>query len=299
MVRSNHPAGRSWPTYSEHVSQPAVRALPKLPSDNELVIGEGVVLDLQPTSFATRLVSGLIDYTCLSVLLIAAGLIFGGLLFQLDLAAASALYLAVMVGTIVGLPTLIETLTRGRSLGRLVMGLRVVRDDGGPIRLRHAIIRAMVSVLEIWGTMGSAAVICSLANGKGKRVGDLLAGTYVVRERGYSPRPLQLMMPPELGAWASGADIARLPDDLAMAVRQFLLRAYLMAPQPRAGLALQLADEVRALVVPPPPPGTHPETFLAAVSVERRERELARLRREQEAAQRREQRLHKLPYSQG
>jgi len=52
------------------------------------------------------------------------------------------------------------------------------------------------------------------------------------------------MMPPHLAAWATGADIARLPDGLAMAVRQFLMRAPLLSPQSRATLGVQLHDEV-------------------------------------------------------
>ncbi|MFV0460079.1 MAG: RDD family protein [Actinomycetales bacterium] len=270
-----------------------------LPDDNTLVIGEGVVLDLQPASFATRMLSAMIDYGVLSVLLIAVSFVIAGILSALDSAAAGAFFLVTWIAIIVGLPTLVETVSRGKSLGRLALGLRVVRDDGGAIRLRHAIIRAMLSVFEIWLMVGAPAVICSLANAKGKRVGDLLAGTYVVRERGYRPPPLYLRMPGYLQPWASGADILRLPDDLAMAVRQFLTRAHLMAPQPRAALGSQLADEVRQLVAPAPPAGTSAEDFLHAVLSARRDRELARLQREREAAARREHAMHRLPYSRG
>lgn len=269
-----------------------------LPDDNTLVIGEGVVLDLQPASFPTRLVSALFDYVSLLVILVGLTIAVASVLDSLDSAAAGALFLILYVGVLVGVPTLIETLTRGKSLGRLVMGLRVVRDDGGAIRLRHAIIRAMVSVLEIWMLFGAPALLCSLGNSKGKRVGDLLAGSYVVRERGYRPPVLYLQMPPPLAGWAAGADIARLPDDLAMAVRQFLTRAQLLAPSAREALGRQLADEVRLRVAPAPPPGTPAEAFLAAVMVARRDRELTRLGKEREQAARREQSLHQLPHQQ-
>ncbi len=291
--------GRGPATYPGGVSQPipAMDAAPvALPDDNTLVIGEGVVLDLHPASFATRLAGALFDYILMMLILIAGLVAFAALFDALDFAAASALYLVVNLAVVIGVPILVETLTRGKSLGRLVMGTRVVRDDGGAIRLRHAVIRALVGVLEIWGLFAAPAVICSLANAKGKRVGDLLAGTYVVRERGYKPPELHLSMPPHLGAWAAGADIARLPDDLAMAIRQFLTRAQLLNPAARAGLGRELADDVRARVAPAPPAGTHPEDFLAAVMVARRDRELARLIREREAAARREQALHKLPH---
>src|SRR5919112_957635 len=78
-------------------------------------------------------------------------------------------------------PTTVETLTRGRSLGKVAAGIRIVRDDGGPVRFRHALIRALAGVGEIWLTLGAVALITSMLNDRGKRVGDLLAGTYAVR----------------------------------------------------------------------------------------------------------------------
>jgi hypothetical protein len=88
------------------------------------------------------------------------------------------------------------------------------------------------------------------------------------------------MMPPLLEAWAAGADIARLPDGLAMAVRQFLMRAQILNPQSRAALGTQLYEEVLAHVAPQPPAGTHPELVLAAVIADRRRRDWIRLQRD-------------------
>jgi hypothetical protein len=194
------------------------------------------------------------------------------------------------VTTIVIVPTVVETLTRGRSLGKLAAGLRVVRDDGGPIRLRHAFVRALVAVFETYATSGSVALISSLWNRSGKRLGDLLAGTYVVRERSGAPPPPPPQMPPELAAWAHGADIGRIPDTLAMAARQLLARANALHPASRARLGVDLAQRVAGYVAPPPPSAVHPERFLAAVLAERRDRDLVRLRSEQDRHDARAQR---------
>jgi hypothetical protein len=115
---------------------------------------------------------------------------------------------------------------------------------------------------------------------KGKRLGDYAAGTYVVRERVHIALPPPPMMPAHLAQWATGADIARLPDGLAMAVRQFLMRAPVLSPQSRAALGLALHDEVVAYVAPQPPAGTHPELLLAAVIADRRRRDSIRLQRD-------------------
>ena len=267
--------------------------------DDDLVIGEAVVLDLHPASFATRMGAIALDLIALVVLLVVTGLLLGGTSFFLDSAAMDAISLVAVVAVLVGTPALVETFTRGRSLGKLALGLRVVRDDGGPIRSRHAFIRSLVGFGELFMTAGSAAIIASLANSKGKRIGDMLAGTYVVNERVAKVPVAPIVMPHELAGWASTADIGRLPDRLAMAVRQFLGRADRLHAGSRAGLGTSLAAQVADLVAPPPPPGTHPERFLSAVIAERRRRELIRLEREQGEARRREAVLHRLPHGMG
>jgi len=267
--------------------------------DDDLVIGEAVVLDLHPASFATRMGAIFLDLLVLAVLLVVVGLLLGGTSFFLDSAAMSAVTLVSIVLVLVGTPAVVETFTRGRSLGKLALGLRVVRDDGGPIRSRHAFVRALCGVGEFFLTFGSVAIIASLANSKGKRIGDMLAGTYVVNERVARVPIAPIVMPPELAGWAVSADIGRLPDRLAMAVRQFLGRAERLHPGSRAGLGTSLAEQVGGHVAPPPPAGTHPERFLSAVIAERRRRELARLTREQEAARHREAVLHRLPHGMG
>jgi len=140
--------------------------------------------------------------------------------------------------------------------------------------------RALIGFVEIWALSGVPALVSGLVSSKGKRLGDYAAGTYVVRERVHMTLPPPPMMPPHLADWAAGADIARLPDGLAMAVRQFLMRAPLLSPQSRVALGVQLHDEVVAYLAPQPPAGTHPELVLAAVIADRRRRDSIRLQRD-------------------
>jgi uncharacterized RDD family membrane protein YckC len=261
-----------------------------------ILIGEGVVLDSRPASFASRGVGVFLDVVAtlalgLAVLVATASVIGGGNAQWQRTAGVALLVLLLVV-----VPVTVETLSRGRSLGKAVMGLRVVRDDGGPVRLRHALIRALVGVFEIWFTLGSVAVVASLSNAKGKRLGDLLAGTYAVRIRGARGWEQPLVMAPGLADWAHGADIRRLPDGLALQVRQVLDRAPRLAPASRAQLTDGLAARVESFVAPGPPAGTPPELFLHAVLHERRDRELARGRVEQERATAQAAVLHRLPY---
>nr|WP_255480416.1 RDD family protein [Quadrisphaera sp. RL12-1S] len=192
--------------------------------------------------------------------------------------AATGLGLSVLV--LVVLPVTWETLSRGRSPGKAAAGLRVVRDDGGPVRARQALVRALAAVGELWITGGSVAAIASLASRRGKRVGDQLAGTVVVRDRVARLRPQPLPQAPELAAWARSADVGMLPGRLAVAARTALARADTLHPSSRERVLGALAAEVAALVAPPPPAGTPPERLLAAVLAERRDRDTARAQRE-------------------
>lgn len=250
---------------------------------DEILIGEGVALESGAAPVTLRMLSGLIDVAITFVLLWVAFAALDALPFNLGGAWAAALAVLLVFGILVAVPMTVETLTRGRSVGRLAAGLRVVRDDGGPVTIRHAFIRALVGVLEIYFTAGMLAVTVSMLSSRGKRVGDYLAGTYAMRTRGGGQRLAPLSMPAHLAGWATTADIARLPDSVALTGRLFLGRAATMRPESRDRLGRQIAAEVSQYVAPQPPPGTHPEYFLAAVLAARRDREyaleLARLRR--------------------
>ena len=247
---------------------------------DDLVTGEAVALELPAAGIALHALSGFLDVT-ITVLVLFAGMVVVPMVTQgADDAIVSVAMTVLIVLVFVVLPTTLETLTRGRSVGKFATGLRTVRDDAGPIGFRHALTRALVGFVEIWLLLCVPALISGLLSSKGKRLGDYAAGTYVVRERVHMRLPPPPMMPPHLAAWAAGADIARLPDGLAMAVRQFLMRAPLLSPGSRATLGTQLHDEVIGYVAPPPPAGTHPELVLAAVIADRRRRDWIRLQRD-------------------
>jgi uncharacterized RDD family membrane protein YckC len=247
----------------------------------ESVTGEGVALELPVANLGSRIVSGLID-------LIVNGLACWGLValamslteLSSDAVARTAI-IVVLVGVLVGVPATIEALTRGRTLGKLVMGLRVVRDDGGPVSSRHTLTRALVGWPEVYLTFGVAAVIAALSSSRVKRLGDQAAGTYVVSERSRLRLPPPPSMPAGLAVWAAHADIAPLDPGLAAALRQFLSRAESFDPSARDAHGRQLIGRVLASVAPKPPPGHHPETVLRAVAAERYRRDLARIARDQ------------------
>lgn len=253
-------------------------------TDDDLVTGDAVALDLPAAGLGMRLLSGLIDMIVVTALLIVTLFVFMTAAPATDDALAWAAYIAATASVMLVFPTVIETLTRGRSLGKLALGLRTVRDDGGAISFHHAFVRALVGVIEIYGTSGAAAFLTAMIHPRGKRLGDIAAGTYVIRVRVPLQPPAPIQMPPGLAAWASRADVATIPVGLSLAVRRFLsgeVGTY-TDPVRRHALAERLATHMQTYVAPGPPPGTPPEAYLAAVLATRRDRDAARLARDGE-----------------
>ena len=252
-----------------------------LARDDEVITGEAVALDVRPASVILRAAGSIIDtaaYAALYLLILLA--FFVSLGERTDAALTQAFVIAALVFSILVVPVLVETLTQGRSLGRLAIGARIVRDDGGAISLRHAFIRSLTGVLEIVMTVGGLAATVALLNGRSKRLGDLLAGTYSQHERVPRNREVVRPLPETLVAWSQTVDIARLPDRLSRRVAQYLRQSPHLTPLTRERLAQSLAAEVALFVSPLPDASA--EYLLAGVAAVRREREYTALLLERE-----------------
>ncbi len=253
-----------------------------LSDDDALLTGEAVALDLRPAGFALRAGGAVIDFaasfTAFFVLLMAFFIPAGQL--QLEAAWATVFVVGSLVTAFVVAPCLVETLTRGKSLGRLAVGARIVRDDGGAAGFRHAAIRALVGVLEFLLTFGGLAALVGILSPRSKRLGDHLAGTYAQYERAPRVATPIFGMPLELAGWAQVADVARMPDPLARRIAAFLASARALDGARRGYLAQQLAFEASQYVSPLP--DVDPELFLAGVTVARRDREARALALEAE-----------------
>jgi uncharacterized RDD family membrane protein YckC len=247
------------------------------PGSAGVVTGDAVIVEVQIAQLPVRAVGAVIDVLVIFIASIVGIVLSATAIRQFDDALVGAFSIIFAVLALVGYPVIFETATRGRSLGKMAMGLRVVSDDGGPERFRQALFRALAAVVEIWMFAGGPAVICSLLSSKGKRIGDVFAGTVVISERGPKLEPPPAM-PPALAWWASSLQLSGLRPDTAQLARQFLSRAAQLNPHMRGQMADRIAAEVAAQVSPPPPPGVPPQYVLAAVLAERHRRELTRLR---------------------
>ncbi len=258
----------------------------------EIVTGEAVVLDLPYARFPTRMLAHLIDMFLQLVVLGAVSIVVavGAATRSMNDASLAAVLITSMVAVTVGYPAASESLSRGRTVGKLALGLRVVADDGGPERFRQALLRALAGSVECWLLIGVPALITAMLSARGKRLGDIFAGTFVIRERapraaqgaylagGYGAGPWQPAVDPALSAWASALDLSGLPEQAAASAASYLARYWQLNAPVRDELGARLAADIAARVTPPPPHGLPPVAYLQTVLAERRDRELTRLR---------------------
>jgi len=235
-----------------------------------VVTPEAVVVDLAEADIGSRLVARLIDA---AAQLLGTGLLVGGFAAlsatvpMPKWAAISAAIFVIFAG-LFGYPVAMETLWRGRSLGKAAFGLRVVTVEGGPTRFRHATIRAALGVVELYATFGSLAVASAMVSRRHQRLGDLVAGTVVRRERtgAAMPEAVSFGVPAELESYAATIDASGLSVTEYAAVRNFLLRAATLDPNARIDLASRLAGPLAARVAHTIPAGVWPETFLLCLA---------------------------------
>ena len=235
-----------------------------------IVTPEAVVLEFETAGIGSRILAGVIDLAIQGVLMVAvilgvgtvaaSGLDVGGI-------GIAVVYLLVFLVTF-GYPAAFETLWRGRTLGKAALGLRVVTVEGAPIRFRHAAIRSIMAAVDWLGTQGLVGIISLLLTKRNQRLGDLVAGTMVLRERSAARQlnPVHFAPPPGLEAYTSTLAASALAHDEYGPIRSFLLRAPSMPPAIRHQLATTLATPLLGRLRTTPPAGVSPELFLMCVA---------------------------------
>jgi uncharacterized RDD family membrane protein YckC len=153
---------------------------------------------------------------------------------------AAAVWTVLAFLLFVGYDITFEVLASGRTPGKRMNGLRVVREDGGPVTFPISAVRNVLRIVDILpGTylVGIASILIAKRN---QRLGDLAAGTLVVRERKVAPPPLWLPERP-----APAMDTSSLDEVELAAVRSFLARRHELSADARVQLAAELASKLR------------------------------------------------------
>lgn len=221
-----------------------------------IVTPEAVALDLDAAGLASRTLAALIDvlvfWMVLSALTTVFGTLAGVLNNAVDGVGETLLYVVVaflFFFLLLGWPMAWEIATKGRSVGKMALGLRVVTIEGAPIRFRHAAVRGLVGLFELYLTAGTVALIVAFCSRRFRRLGDHLAGTVVVRQRsGTQPAVAIRFLPlPGWEQFALALDVSRLTSDHHRLIRAYLLRAESLQTGTRAAVGNKILDEVAVL----------------------------------------------------
>jgi uncharacterized RDD family membrane protein YckC len=218
-------------------------------SDTDLVVStpERVSFDYQVAGLGTRGIAQILD------LLIVTGLLIAVFFFASGVAAyTQSGTLAILIelfGTFVvvfGYFWISEALFSGQTLGKRAFRLRVVGDRGEPMTWMQAGIRNVIRIVDFLPYGYGVGVIVLFANGRGKRLGDLAAGTIVVKDSD------------SVGLWQLARPAFRMPPPPP-------------PPPPPAGPPSGSPAQYRPPPPPPPPPPGYafaPTPFMPASQAE-------------------------------
>ena len=228
-------------------------------SDESFVSGEGVKLDLNPASPFMRTGAFLMDLTLYAgtFLILMFAVVRYDIVYGLPSTLNRSLTVFLIFFSFVLLPFLIEAFTRGYSLGKWAFNIKVVRRDGGIITVRHTLVRSLTAIVETYICLGFFAFMSTMFSPKATRLGDLAAGTIVVKV----PEPVfypPLVMPPDCAQWASQAQVMPIPDRVQYECMQFLRTNREITAPLRISIANALAGRLAAFVSPAPPTTVNP-----------------------------------------
>lgn len=244
-----------------------------------IVTPEAVELRFHDANIGSRGVGLLIDFTIIGVAALLLNLTIGWAADRAEVTtsgwiATTALIVMNFV-LVLGYPVAFETLMHGRTPGKAAMGLRAVTVEGSPLRFRHAAIRAAFWLVDFVATLGVAGVISSLVSRRHQRLGDLVAGTVVVRERSAAPAPkvAHYRIPAGAAEYAATLDTSALSVADYEVVREFLLREHALDNTRRREIASRLARALGDKLHHQPPPGVTPAVFLTCLAVRYQEQQ--------------------------
>jgi uncharacterized RDD family membrane protein YckC len=233
---------------------------------------EGVELELVLAGLGSRLVATLVDFVAKAGILLALWIIAGAV--SGDGGGGFVVAVTVIGSFLVwsGYDLAFETLASGRTPGKRAAGLRVVRLGGEPVGFMASAVRNLLRLIDMQpGILYAVGAVTILFSRRNQRLGDLAAGTLVVRER-RAPLPAphlpaadfaaaDFAVADRYAAW----DVSSITSFELVTVRRFLDRRWQLDPTARGRLGWELAERLRPKVAGAPP-GLHPEQFLEALA---------------------------------
>jgi uncharacterized membrane protein SpoIIM required for sporulation len=198
----------------------------------EVETPEHVVLDYEIAGVGSRTLAAAADWLIISLLAVAATLALG-LWKRGGSTWLAAVLILVLYSIVWGYFTCFEGLRHGQTPGKRSMGIRVIRDTGHAVTFSDAAARNLLLPLDLFGMLG---IFLIAIHPRAKRLGDMVAGTVVVRDQPVqiraAPPPASALPEPEE---AQGAP--ELSDEEFRLLREFVSRAQALPAEVRSRLA--------------------------------------------------------------
>ncbi len=231
--------------------------------DDELIIEtpERVELHYVLANVGNRFLAAAIDHLIqgllIMIVLVLAGAFNDGPLFRGSAVWAAAIAVLLVFGIYWGYFVAFETLWSGQTPGKRWMRLRVVREDGRPVRFYEVFVRNLLRLAVDFMPPPTYAigVVSIIFSARSKRIGDFVAGTVVVKERATEAPSLDDIIKIsnyeqerlERAAPASFAVDTRLLNETELrAIETFLKRRYELTAPNRTALAARIAQPILA-----------------------------------------------------
>jgi uncharacterized RDD family membrane protein YckC len=211
----------------------------------EVETADHVILRYDLAGGGNRGFAALVDFTLVTLIFIAAFVGFTSLTdLQRVFFPLAGLVALVTFAIAWSYFVLLEWIWNGQTIGKRIFGLRVIADDGAPAGFIAVLVRNLVRVVDFLPGFYGLGLLAIVVSSRSQRLGDLAAGTFVVR----APRPeldyFSLRTATPLGAGAQ-VETRVLPGEAQRLVREFVAREAKLAPDHRARVAKQLADRLR------------------------------------------------------
>lgn len=149
----------------------------------EFTTAQHVKIEYELASAGQRAVAAIIDLFAFFLYFLIVGMIIGVSFFKMDIGTSKFMTLLLFRVPWIFYSPIIEYLTRGQSLGKLTMGIRVVKVSGENAGLREYFTRWIFRVVDIWFGFGFLAIIFASTSEKAQRLGDSMANTILIKKR--------------------------------------------------------------------------------------------------------------------
>ncbi len=229
---------------------------------------EGVTIELVLAGLGSRFVARLLD-TVIQLAIIFA--LTAGMAITSAPGVVRAIGIVALFLVLFAYDIPFELLNSGRTIGKMAAGIRVVAGGGEPVAFLGSAIRNILRIADFLPALYAAGAVTMVATRTDQRLGDLAAGTLVVRDKfpgmaSLTTAPLSVPADAVM-TW----DVSALDSDDLATIRQFLDRRLMLSWPVRTHFGTALAARVAPMVAGVPY-GAHPEYLLEGIVVAKQRR---------------------------